>query len=357
MQEALSDLRARSNGRWRRCRRRPGRRWPPSSSGSAIARACRSQVEWPRRRGVPADLEPLAQSVLAEALRNVAKHADAVARSRSRSRATRTRSRSRSATTASATAPAAPGWACGWPRSRRSSTAASSSSARPTRLLAGPAGHTAHRGDGVSLGAGAGAGAAAAGARRRRPRRRALGLPGAAGRAAVGRALPGGANRRRGAGHPAVAAARCGPRRPVPGRRVGRRRVRLDPQDVAVDAGAAHLRGGTDVAGGGASRRARRGSSPRTGRPARSPRAVRMVGLRDDRVRAERRAAGAAADRARARGARPDRAPGRPTARSPSSSTCRRTRSRSTPAPLYRKLRARNRAEAVQRAQRIGLLS
>ena len=90
----------------------------------------------------------------------------------------------------------------------------------------------------------------AARAGRRRPRRRALGLSRAARRAAVGGALPGGAHRRRGAGAAADAAPRRGARRPVPLRRVRRRRVRLDPQGVAVDPRAAHLRRRADVAGG-----------------------------------------------------------------------------------------------------------
>jgi signal transduction histidine kinase len=34
------------------------------------------EVDWHGESSVPADLEPLAQSVLAEALRNIAKHAD-----------------------------------------------------------------------------------------------------------------------------------------------------------------------------------------------------------------------------------------------------------------------------------------
>ena len=114
---------ARSSARWRRCRPRPARRWPPSSSACAPRPARRCTSTGPTTSTVPPELEPLAQSVLAEALRNAAKHADADPRRRRRSAATTTRSRSRSATTASRRGAAAtPGWACGWPRSRRSSS-------------------------------------------------------------------------------------------------------------------------------------------------------------------------------------------------------------------------------------------
>src|SRR5207248_3488089 len=63
------------------------RRLPPPSPETGTARAAGLErvggspgmvveVDWQGERSVPADLEPLAQSVLAEALRNIAKHAD-----------------------------------------------------------------------------------------------------------------------------------------------------------------------------------------------------------------------------------------------------------------------------------------
>ena len=125
MQEALADL--------RRALERPLAPLPPET-GTTLAAELERLAQPPGRAGarstgaatssVPADLEPLAQSVLAEALRNVAKHAEptrvdvAVARDERHVHARgaqRRRSDRRAAT---------PGWACGWPRSRRSSRAA-----------------------------------------------------------------------------------------------------------------------------------------------------------------------------------------------------------------------------------------
>jgi len=63
MQEALSDL--------RRALERPLAPLPPET-GTTLA----AELDWHGESSVPADLEPLAQSVLAEALRNIAKHAD-----------------------------------------------------------------------------------------------------------------------------------------------------------------------------------------------------------------------------------------------------------------------------------------
>ena len=128
-----------------RCRRRSATcaprwsaRWPRAArdrddAGGGARAAARdaggaARAQWPEELTVPPDLEPLAQSVLAETLRNVAKHARAHPGAGRRRRATRTRSRSRSATTARAAARAAPAWACAWPPSRPSSTAAWSSS-------------------------------------------------------------------------------------------------------------------------------------------------------------------------------------------------------------------------------------
>jgi signal transduction histidine kinase len=76
MQEALADL--------RRALERPLAPIP-AETGTTLAaeleRVRRSpgmfvEVDWRGESSVPADIEPLAQSVLAEALRNIAKHAD-----------------------------------------------------------------------------------------------------------------------------------------------------------------------------------------------------------------------------------------------------------------------------------------
>ncbi len=76
MQEALADL--------RRALERPLAPLPPETGTTLAAeleRVRRSpgmvvEVDWHGESSVPADLEPLAQSVLAEALRNITKHAD-----------------------------------------------------------------------------------------------------------------------------------------------------------------------------------------------------------------------------------------------------------------------------------------
>jgi signal transduction histidine kinase len=76
MQEALADL--------RRALERPLAPLAPETGTTLAAeleRVRRSpgmvvEVDWHGESSVPADLEPLAQSVLAEALRNIAKHAD-----------------------------------------------------------------------------------------------------------------------------------------------------------------------------------------------------------------------------------------------------------------------------------------
>jgi signal transduction histidine kinase len=77
MQEALGDL--------RRALERPLAPLPPDTGSTLAAqleRVCATPqlplaVNWPPAVAVPAELEPLAQSVLAEALRNIGKHADA----------------------------------------------------------------------------------------------------------------------------------------------------------------------------------------------------------------------------------------------------------------------------------------
>jgi signal transduction histidine kinase len=81
MQEALSDL--------RRALERPLAPVPPETGTTLAAElervaaslppAQKLQVGWPDEVTVPVELEPLAQSVLAEALRNIAKHARASA--------------------------------------------------------------------------------------------------------------------------------------------------------------------------------------------------------------------------------------------------------------------------------------
>jgi signal transduction histidine kinase len=76
MQEALADL--------RRALERPLAPLAPETGTSLAAELERVrkspgmvvEVDWHGESSVPADLEPLAQSVLAEALRNTAKHAD-----------------------------------------------------------------------------------------------------------------------------------------------------------------------------------------------------------------------------------------------------------------------------------------
>ena len=75
----------------------------------------------------------------------------------------------------------------------------------------------------------------------------------------------------------------------------------------------------------------------------------------DDRVRAARRAAGGAAVRARARGAVADGVRARPTRRSPQRLFLSPHTVKEHTSALYRKLDVRNRAEAVQRAERLGL--
>jgi signal transduction histidine kinase len=79
MQEALADL--------RRALERPLAPLPPETGTTLAAELTRVTrapgppvtVDWPEGLTVPTDIEPLAQSVLAEALRNVVKHANASA--------------------------------------------------------------------------------------------------------------------------------------------------------------------------------------------------------------------------------------------------------------------------------------
>jgi signal transduction histidine kinase len=75
MQEAMGDL--------RRALERPLAPLPPETASTLAAelervrltQAVPLEVQWPAGVAVPADVEPLAQSVLAEALRNITKHA------------------------------------------------------------------------------------------------------------------------------------------------------------------------------------------------------------------------------------------------------------------------------------------
>ena len=170
------------------------------------------RVDWPAGVAVPADLEPLAP----------------VGAGRGAAQRRQARQRRRGSTSPSArdddtftlevrndgarpAARATPGWACAWPRSRRCSRAAWSSSGRPA-TTAGGCGWSCRceqraRDERAASAAGSRR-PPPAGAGRRRPRRRPLGLSRAARRAAVGRALPGGADRRRGARADADASSR-----------------------------------------------------------------------------------------------------------------------------------------------------
>ena len=87
------------------------------------------ELDWEDGVEVPAELEPLAQSVLAEALRNAHKHARPTLGAGARGAHDGTFVLEvRNDGAEPGAAPAAPAWACGWPRSRRSSAAASWSS-------------------------------------------------------------------------------------------------------------------------------------------------------------------------------------------------------------------------------------
>ena len=193
---------------------------------------------------------------------------------------------------------------------------------------------------------------------RRRPRRRPVGLPPAARAPALGRALPGRARRRRGARARRAAKPARRARRPVP--RQASRAPRSASELRAAspeDQDAADLRRRQDLAGG-RSRRRRLG--------------LRLQGL----GRAGRRQGGADGRRsgwtcssprptalrtdalgARARGGEPDRLRARPTARSPSELYLSPHTVKEHTSALYRKLGVRNRAEAVRRAQRLGLIA
>ena len=121
--------------------RSAARRARPRTTLRRRGRGARRRAPGARRRArpsttaptVPAHLEPLAQSVLAEALRNALKHADPTASTSASTAQRRVRARGRQRRRPGDRGAArGRAWACGSPRSRRSSTAASSSSAAPT---------------------------------------------------------------------------------------------------------------------------------------------------------------------------------------------------------------------------------
>ena len=115
---------ARSSVRWPRVHAGDGDdARPPSLTGLGERARRAADRRLARRRRGP-DRHRAARPVGARrgaAQRRQARQARA--RRGQRRRATPTRSRSRSATTASGPAPGGPGWGCGWPRSRPSSTA------------------------------------------------------------------------------------------------------------------------------------------------------------------------------------------------------------------------------------------
>ena len=214
------------------------------------------ELDWEEGVEVPDSIEPLAQSVLAEALRNADKHAQpTTVRVRIRRvdgtfvlevrndgiRARQARHRA---------------WACGWRPWRRSGAAPCLSSDRRATTGGSASSCRWRTNEPRPQPARAGGG---------RPRRRPLGLPAAADRAALGRALPDSRERRRGAraGPPLRAARRAGG--PVPRRGVRRGAVRGDPARVAEYARAADLGRRLDLARRPPRPPARRASSPRTG--------------------------------------------------------------------------------------------
>jgi signal transduction histidine kinase len=75
MQEALSDLRRALERPLAPLPRETGTTLAAELERMAAASGPSIEVKWPGDVVVPADLEPLAQSVLAEALRNISKHA------------------------------------------------------------------------------------------------------------------------------------------------------------------------------------------------------------------------------------------------------------------------------------------
>ena len=182
------------------------------------------ELDWEDGVEVPSGIEPLAQSVLAEALRNADKHArpssvrvrvgrvDGTFELEVRNDGARSDTRGTGMGLRLAAVEALGAGRC-WSSAARARTGACGWWCRWTSNEPG------------AQPAGAGGG---------RPRRRPLGLPPAADRAALGRALPVGVERRGGARPgPPLRPAR-GPGGPVPGRGVGRRAVRGDPARVAA---------------------------------------------------------------------------------------------------------------------------
>ena len=75
MQEALSDLRSALERPLAPVPSETGTTLAAELTRIASAPGHRVEIDWPSNVTVPPDIEPLAQSVLAEALRNIAKHA------------------------------------------------------------------------------------------------------------------------------------------------------------------------------------------------------------------------------------------------------------------------------------------
>jgi signal transduction histidine kinase len=76
MQEALSDLRSALERPLAPVSSETGTTLAAELTRIASAPGHRVEIEWPSNVTVPPEIEPLAQSVLAEALRNIAKHAE-----------------------------------------------------------------------------------------------------------------------------------------------------------------------------------------------------------------------------------------------------------------------------------------
>ena len=240
------------------------------------------ELAWPEGVEVPPRLEGVAQSVLAEALRNARQARRADARGGAGRGATRTRSRWRSATTASTPRRARRRGGSGMGlrlaafealaarrlrRVRRRQGVAAARLARAARRAGGEDGSAAAP---PSRGRGPG-GRGVNEERRLRVLvvddhdvvhwgfRQLLGEQSWVERCLAAR----NADEALELTTPLPPARRA--RRPVPRQRVGRRHLRVDPRDVARDARAADLRRGAHLAAGGEGRRRVRASSRRTG--------------------------------------------------------------------------------------------
>ena len=312
-------------------------------------------VWWEAGAEVPEGLEPLAVSVLGEALRNAEKHARPTevriaitsARRRLRARGPQRRHRGRRRGRAGARAAAGRlrvaaarrdarvrpraassggcGWCCRPATSRASSRGCRAMAERPLRVLIVDDHDVVQWGFKVLLGASRGSSAA-------------WSPP----------------TRRRRSSWPSA----CSPTSPsstsssasAPAPSSARRSAACSPQTRVLLISGRRL----DLAAGGADRRRlglrlqglerRRGGDGRAhGRQG------------DDRLRPPGGGAGDAAERARARGAGADRLRARPTARSPSALYLSPHTVKEHTSSLYRKLGVKNRAEAARRAERLGL--